>query len=379
MSIGQKKCPGCDGPMHRGSKSCINCHDGVPVSSRPAAVVVEVTGEQVLRTVRNATKQGGLTAEELGYLLNLPTSKAAAWLVDLQRSGKSLRQFGTRWMVEAAEPGQTYAPLISDKDGWHKFGAIGDTHLGSKQERVEELHDIYRIFEANGIETVLHTGNYIDGECRFNRHELKVHGMDGQLAHMGDVYPQVKGITTYMVSGDDHEGWYAQREGVDIGFYMQKVMERGGRNDLKSLGYMETFVPLQHLKTKVKTMVHVVHPGGGSAYAVSYTMQKQIEAYEGGEKPAIVLAGHYHKAEHLEMRNVHGFQTGCFQDQTTFMRKKKLIATIGGWMVFARQNPETGAIEEVFNYFKGYYNRGYYVNNRWSLSGPVSLVPRIKL
>jgi hypothetical protein len=74
---------------------------------------------------------------------------------------------------------------------------------------------------------------------------------------------------------------------------------------------------------------------------------------------------------------VHGFQTGCFQDQTIFMRKKKLTAAIGGWVIFVRQNPETGAIEDVVSYWKSYFNRGYYVNQRWSLSGPVTKVPRI--
>ena len=299
----------------------------------------------------------------------------------MHEAGLDVGDVGGKWTTKA-RPTTTFhedTPLVSDKDGWHKFGAIGDTHLCSKQERLAELADMYRIFAANGVKTVLHTGNYIDGESRFNRHELKVHGMDAQLQYLGEHYPEVSGITTFMVSGDDHEGWFAQREGVDIGFYAQKVLERGGRADLRDLGYMEAFVPLRHGVSGKEAMIHVCHPGGGSAYAVSYTMQKQIEAYEGGEKPAIALAGHYHKAEHLEMRNVHGFQTGCFQDQTTFMRKKKLIATIGGWLLWVRQNPETGAVEEVVSYFKSYFNQGYYVNNRWSLSGPVSLVPRLSL
>jgi hypothetical protein len=331
------------------------------------------------RSVIRLLTAGGLTIEQLARHFDADAEAIERALRELQHQGAAVFEHEGVWSAGPGPAGIIYKPFKTDKDGWFVFGAIGDTHLCSKLERLEELRDMYRIFAANGVTTVLHTGNYIDGESRFNRHELKVHGMDAQLEYMGDAYPEVPGITTYMVSGDDHEGWYAQREGVNIGFYMQQVMERGGRRDLKHLGYMESFVPLQHARSKKTAMIHVVHPGGGSAYAVSYTMQKQIEAYEGGEKPAIALAGHYHKAEHLETRNVHGFQTGCFQDQTTFMRNKKLVATIGGWIVFARQNPENGAVEEVASYFKGYYNSGYYVNNRWSLSGPVSLVPRMKL
>ena len=374
--------PGCAGIVrNRDARTCQACNSGRKVSIAPvapASTVDMVSEASLMREVKNATSRGGATVAELASRLKYMPDVVAEGLCRMKAEGRSLFEFGGVWTTERAQEGGIYVnPLVPDKNGWIMFGAMGDTHLGSKAAREEELKDFYRICDANGVKTVLHTGNYIDGESRFNRHELKVHGMDAQLQYMGEVYPEYPGITTYMVSGDDHEGWYAQREGVDIGFYMQKVMERGGRNDLKNLGYMESFVPVKSPGGPT-SMIHVVHPGGGSAYAISYTMQKQIEAYEGGEKPAIVLAGHYHKAEHLEMRNVHGFQTGCFEDQTTFMRKKKLIATIGGWIISARQNPETGAIEEVVSYFKSYYNRGYYVNGRWSLSGPVSLVPRIK-
>ncbi len=335
--------------------------------------------EHVLRIVKQGAKKGGVSVKEIALDCGISQKKAKAALQYLKGSGIALYLAGGRWFTDPPI-GETFkTALVSDKNGWHRFAGVGDTHLGSKLERLRELQNFYDLVERNDIKTVLHSGNYIDGEGAYNRYELKVHGMDAQLEYMMENYPRKKGIKTYMVSGDDHEGWYAKREGIDIGFYMEKVMERGGRHDLRNLGYMESFVPLRHVKTGKEAMLHIVHPGGGSAYAISYTMQKQIEAYEGGEKPAIVLAGHYHKAEFLPCRNVFGFQTGCFQDQTTFMRKKKLVAVIGGWIIFARQNPQTGAIEEIVQYFKQYFNRGYYVNNRWSLSGDVNLVPRIQL
>lgn len=328
-----------------------------------------------------ALKKGPSGLSDLATVTEVSEGRVLDELNKLKRAGRNLHTFGNSWSLERVQEtgGIKDKPLVSDASGWHIIGAMGDTHMCSKQERLDALKDMYRIYAANGIKTVLHTGNYIDGECRFNKYELKVHGMDAQLAYMGEHYPQIPGIDTYMVSGDDHEGWYAQREGVNIGHYMYSVMRRGGRRDIHDLGYMECFIPLQHRKSGKTSMVHVIHPGGGSAYAISYTTQKQIESYEGGEKPAVALIGHYHKSEYLLSRNVHAFQTGCFQDQTVFMRKKKLIASVGGWIVMLRQNPETGAIEEVVSYFKSYYNRGYYQNQRWSLSGPVSQVPRVQL
>ena len=59
------------------------------------------------------------------------------------------------------------------------------------------------------------------------------------------------------------------------------------------------------------------HPIDGTAYANSYKPQKMIDAMQGGEKPNILAIGHYHKMEYMLYRNIHAFQTGCFQAQST--------------------------------------------------------------
>jgi hypothetical protein len=41
-------------------------------------------------------------------------------------------------------------------------------------------------------------------------------------------------------------------------------------------------------------------------------------------------------------RNVHVVQLGCFQDQSLFMRQKKLAAHIGGWIIRLHLEPRTG-------------------------------------
>ena len=58
------------------------------------------------------------------------------------------------------------------------------------------------------------------------------------------------------------------------------------------------------------------------AYALSYKIQKMVEAMSGGEKPNILAVGHYHKLEMFPYRNVQCFQTGTFQAQTPWMRGK---------------------------------------------------------
>lgn len=121
----------------------------------------------------------------------------------------------------------------------------------------------------------------------------------------------------------------------------------------------------------------VVHPGGGSAYATSYTVQKIIESLDGGEKPAVGLYGHYHKMMAMNVRNVWAVQTGCCQDQTTFMRKKRLEAHVGGTLLDLEQDPTTGAIIGMSCEMMRYFVRGYY-EGRWKHGEPVTLAKRTR-
>jgi len=66
--------------------------------------------------------------------------------------------------------------------------------------------------------------------------------------------------------------------------------KRNGRNDLIFIGHMER--DIEYKQAKGSSIIRVIHAGGGSAYAVSYTSQKYVESLQGGEKPQIVLVGH---------------------------------------------------------------------------------------
>jgi hypothetical protein len=262
------------------------------------------------------------------------------------------------------------------RDHTFTFGACGDQHLGSKYARHDVNEALYDAFAEAGCSVVFNTGNWIDGEARFNVHDLVVRGMDGQCRYLARHYPSRPGITTYAVAGDDHEGWYAQREGVDIGRYAERCFHDAGRTDWVNLGYMEAPVRLVNAASGAESIISIVHPGGGSSYALSYAIQKIIESLDGGEKPAIHLSGHYHKLWAGNIRNVWCVQTGTGQDQTPFMRKKKLEAHVGGFICKATMDPSTGAITRFQTECLRFFNRGYYAG-RWSHSGDVVQPPRV--
>jgi hypothetical protein len=265
--------------------------------------------------------------------------------------------------------------LVSQKDNSFIVGATGDNHLGSKYERLDVLNDLYDRFAKAKVQAVYNTGNWIDGEARFNKYDLKVHGLEAQCRYLAQNYPQRKGIHTFAVAGDDHEGWSGQREGVDVGRFAERIMRDEGREDWHNLGYMEAYIRLVNANTGKSSVLAVVHPGGGSSYALSYSIQKIIEVLDGGEKPAVGFYGHYHKLWAGNIRNVWCLQTGTTEDQTPFMRKKKIDAHVGGAIVRMEQDPETGAIIGFEPKMMRYFNQGYYAG-RWSHGGDVVLPPR---
>jgi hypothetical protein len=333
---------------------------------------------QRLVTIRQKLRQSLLRGEhsidDLMRNWSLTKAQANAFLDEFRDAGANLVEHAGKFTIDRymAPDSETAWKVVGKPGKPYRFGLIADTHLGSKHCRLDVCEDLYDWFAKEGIGTVYHAGNWIEGEARFNKHELvpEAHGMQAQLDYFVEHYPQRDGIETLYVAGDDHEGWYSQREGVDIGRMLHDTARRAGRRDLTYLGYKEAFITLEHPKTKKHARLLIDHPGGGSSYAHSYAPQKRIEAAQGGEKPAIWCFGHWHKSGYFVNRNVHAILVPCTKDLDTFGRKKGLEYVIGGVIVEAWQD-DGGAITQVTPTFKLYFDRGY-SNQQYNLSGPVA-------
>ena len=227
---------------------------------------------------------------------------------------------------------------------------------------------------------------------RINQHELLPEagtGIESQLAYAHTKYPHKKGIRTYFVTGECHEGWWAKGAGINIGRVMQDRfrmplsceqidklgnllcqdvnIEKGfckthGRFDLRYVGHEEFDAELRvpQLKRGVRgPMVRVMHPGGGTAYALSYKPQKIAESLQGGEKPAIQLIGHYHKFDYNYHREIHNVTTGCLEDQTMFMRKLTIPAHVG-YLIVHLYIGRDGILERFRVEWIPWYDKGFY-------------------
>src|SRR5574343_50190 len=73
-----------------------------------------------------------------------------------------------------------------------RFGFLTDTHLCSNYECLDVLNALYDVYEREGITTVYHGGNWVDGEARFNKYDIKCIGTENQIDYFIKNYPKRK-------------------------------------------------------------------------------------------------------------------------------------------------------------------------------------------
>ncbi len=209
-----------------------------------------------------------------------------------------------------------------------KIGIVSDVHKGSLYHQADLLELAYDVFEREGIREVYSPGDVLAGGkmYRGQEFELFAHGVDQQVDLCVNTWPEKPGIVTKFITGN-HDLSFYKNVGIDPG---KPIAAR--RSDMVYLGREEADIIFD---TKYgKARMRLVHPGKGTAYALSYHPQKYIEALEGGKKPHIVVMGHYHKAEMLpSYRNVALVQAGCIEAQTPFMRRNHIAAAMGFWIL----------------------------------------------
>ncbi len=227
---------------------------------------------EVARRIKRAT-----TVAKVAEKMHSTEEDVSAVVDDMEERGYIIIRRGTT--VQLGKSVEQSGPNIVIENHFYEnpisFGVVADMHMCSKAERLDVLNAAYDEFYRRGINTVLCPGNYIDGECRFNTHELLAHGIADQCQYAIDHWPSKPGIKTYFVDGDDHEGWYHQREGIEFGRFLMLEARAQGRDDLVYMGYMEADFELK--APQGIAIVKVIHAGGGSSYAFSYASQKLVE------------------------------------------------------------------------------------------------------
>jgi hypothetical protein len=248
--------------------------------------------------------------------------------LEKQRQAISNLQETLMLMIKRVRPYEI--PVVSDENVI-QFGLIGDTHIGSLYQRLDALKLFYNRCADEGITDILHVGDVVDGWKVYKGQEFELMPIAKSWPEQRNIFendvPRINGMRTIFVTGT-HDSSFKNLVGLIAGDELQRV-----RPDWKYIGQDVGTVILKTPGGQ-KFTVELLHPGGGTAYAVSYHAQKIIESLAGGQKPDLIAIGHYHKALYMPAyRNITCLLAGCFQSQTPYMVRKSLAAHIGGWIV----------------------------------------------
>jgi predicted phosphodiesterase len=191
-----------------------------------------------------------------------------------------------------------------------KIGVISDMHIGSKSFNYHAYELALREFNKEKVDAVYCPGDILEGMSQRDGqiYELNKVGYTEQLDEAVRLLKRIK-QPFYFITGN-HDQWAMNKGnmGLNVGQEIQEKIPNA-----HFLGEMEAYVNLGHGQ-KMK-LTH----RGNTAYALSYSGQKQINGLEGGTKPAVILNGHLHKALYMNYRNINYIE--CFDGNTKVITK----------------------------------------------------------
>jgi len=285
--------------------------------------------EKYIDKIYNFIKNG-TTFEDFVKEMHISITEAYGLIETMKLYGKPIElQMNENGVMtfHKKKKNKTTQYISRDKEGLIETNlcVISDTHLGTKEQQLTLINEVYKEAHKRGITTVLHIGDVLDGDYTQVRKEqtyqLFLRGFDEQVGYVIDMYPHVEGITTYFIQGS-HDETHLKNGGATAGAWIDRC-----RDDMIYLGQDKATFKINNLK------ILMDHPGGGNAKSYSYKPQQAIEGLNPGEKPNILLQGHYHKSYYMFYRNVHSLLVPCIVNQSQFMKKMNLQNVVGAYFL----------------------------------------------
>lgn len=250
-------------------------------------------------------------------------------------------------LVKAAQNGNPYTKIEYSVGTNHtKLGITGDLHAGSNEYKSSRTKFMGKIFDKEKVDFVAIGGDLFDGWYQ-NRpasiFEQNAIGLDQQLNLLKKDLKHIQ-QPIYFITANHEYNTFMRGAGIEVGYYLESELRTQGREAF-FLGNGEGTIMIGG-----KTKYDLIHPDGGTSYALSYRPQKIIESLEGGKKPKLMSIHHFHKSEYLFYRNIHCLQAGTLCGQTKFMKGKNISAHLGFWIIdlYTKDNGQIDSITPKF-------------------------------
>lgn len=339
--------------------------------------------QEKLSTLLTKNREKRYTIGDLCETVDRSPSTVKAALEELRGQGIVIHQVDEESVTLPLVAQRQEVDLEIDFQGdSFTFGAISDTHLGSRHAAEDMLEAAYDYYEAEGIENVLHEGDMTEGpgERGYRGHANDVwydcQRWDGMEAYAHRNYPRRNGVKTLLISSSkSHCGWEWNASGRDV---CSDIVN--GRNEIYNASTGEVVIPaleprddmvyLGHDSADVlmgpgeKVRIRMFHPDGGGSYALSYNPQKFVEAMPSGSKPHLFLVGHYHQFFHARIRNVNVICVPGCQWMTPLFRRYGKEPVVGALAITVHVDKHGSVrsvdVKDLCHYYEpsGSFNRG---------------------
>ncbi len=290
-----------------------------------------------------------------GYAENIETVKRyirsakkrfPEW-VDFMESTMSIRKNYTTQEIKQIARGERKPPTRTKEIGFtgekFVFAHITDSHMGSIFFKEYVWDAMCKEIERRDVDRVFHTGDVVEG---LNSKRID---MIYECTHIG--YDKQKEYAVQMLNkiqapieavDGNHDRWFKKSAGACI--------VKDIANEVDHMSYLGEDMADVLINDVV---IRLWHGEDGSSYATSYRLQKLIEAFTGGDKPNILLAGHTHKMCNIFDRNVHCLSGGAISTQSTFMKRTKKANHTGFYIVEVVMN-ERGVVQFTPTFYPFY-------------------------
>ena len=276
-------------------------------------------------------------------------ARDAGYDVQLSKTGEGVRPAPRESVaLEQAKPAAVSGNEIT-------IAAVGDVHFGNKFHMGAELQDFCDKAYAAGARRFLQVGDLLDGVYRHSVWDQTHRGFSDQSKLAVQKLPAYPDSTWEAIEGN-HDETFARDCGLDVSRAVTLAFKDAGRKDFTMNPGRSHYFHLKPRKGR-GVFVELWHPGKGPAYALSYKLQKKVEGYAVGQKPDILLVGHYHQSVYANIRGVHAFMVGCFQGGgSNFGKSLGTAPAIGSWIIRVSLTKD-GTLRRVAPEWVGYYER----------------------
>lgn len=309
---------------------------------------------QDLQDFVTMARSGKYTLTALCDRLDIPPYKGRDLLFRAQQAGYSVALMADEILNHLPSvPTLSEIPIVAPATSEGLIGVISDIHFGSKYCLTHFLRDFVDNFYNQGGRLIVCPGDVLQGCYRHSRWE-DLPGLELQSENCIENLPQKPGLMYEAICGN-HDETFDSAAGISVEKALPLYFREKGRTDFRMHGTRGAYLRIGGNEKKRGVLIELWHPRSKNAYAVSYHLQKHIEGYAVGQKPDILLAGHWHQQVYFTTRGVHAFSCGTFQSgQSSFGKSIGGSPAIGGWIIKYKQT-EDGAIREMTPTWRGYY------------------------